>query len=75
MNAPAPRKVTSPEVPWNPLPGTSFTLRFSIKAVAALKDLWGLKSEQEIEAHLANMTASGELGIDAMTDLDRKSVV
>ena len=69
MNAPAPRKVTSPEVPWNPLPGTSFTLRFSIKAVAALKDLWGLKSEQEIEAHLATMTASGELGIGTMTDM------
>lgn len=69
MNAPAPRKVTSPEVSWTPLPGTHLTLRFSIKAVAALKDLWGLRSEQEIEAHLAQQTQSGELGIDTMTDM------
>lgn len=50
---PKPHKPASPDRPLV-IGGQTFTIRFSLRAIMALQDRWGLATEEEVQARLGN---------------------
>ena len=68
--AAAPRtKPAAQDVTWEPIEGTSLQLRFSWRALAALRDLWKMPNDQAVQDHLAGLQSSGALDSSTAVDL------
>lgn len=69
-DAAAPRtKPAAQDITWEPIEGTSLQLRFSWRALAALRDLWKLPTDQAVQDHLAGLQSSGALDSSTAVDL------